>query len=332
MALTGKQKAAMLLLSMDASTASELLKGVGADVVQEVAFELAYLDRSGYRNSKASVELAKNFCDSLRAGQTFHFESFLDQMLRSTVGNERASRIRGEIKDMLEKRDPFLPIRSVDAARLASVLESEHPQAVGVVLSQLEPKKSSEVLGLLGEGVRLSAINRMAGRETIGPEAKARIAQMVSKRLKAAAEAHEAAAAAKPEQSLRKVAVILRNLGQELRDGLLSAIKKKDGEAGEKVAELMVVWEDIVAVSDRSLQQALRGLDAGKLALALFKADAELKEKIKSNISERAAAMMEEEASLMSSPKKEDVASAREEIVNTLREMNQKGELTFVEE
>jgi len=331
MALTGKQKAAMLLMNMDATTASELLKGVGQDTVQELAFELTYLDKSGYRNSKAGVELAKSFCNSLRAGPTFHFETFLNQMLSSTVGGERAQQIRAEINDMLRKRDPFLPMRSADAAILASVLETEHPQAIGVVLSELDPKKSSQVLGLLAEGVRLSVINRMAGRETISTEAKARIAQMVSSRLESAAAPAAAGAGAKPEQSLRKVAVILRNLGQELRDGLLNAIKEKDADASNKVSELMVVWEDITAVSDRSLQQALRGIDAGKLALALHDADAEVKEKIKSNISERATAMVEEEASLMSSPKKQDVASAREEIVKILREMNQSGELAFVE-
>ena len=334
MALTGKQKAAMLLMSMDATTASELLKGVGQDTVQELAFELTYLDKSGYRNSKTSVEFAKNFCNSLRARQTFHFETFLNEMLSSTVGSERAQQIRVEINDMLQKQDPFLPVRSMDAATLASVLETEHPQAVGVVLSELDPKKSSQVLGLLGEGVRLSVINRMAGREHISGEAKARIAQMVSKRVKAAVGARAAAGGAPTEPAeggLRKVAVILRNLGQELRDGLLSAIKAKDSEAGDKVSELMVVWEDIMVVSDRSLQQALRGIDAGKLALALFEAEAEVKEKIRSNISERATAMMEEEASLMSSPKKDDVASAREEIVKVLREMNQKGELSFAE-
>ncbi len=333
MALTGKQKAAMLLMNMDAMTASELLKGVEQDVVQELAFELTYLDKSGYRNSKTSVEFAKNFCNSLRAGQTFHFETFLNQMLSSTVGTERAQQIRVEINDMLQKQDPFLPVRSMDAATLASVLETEHPQAVGVVLSELDPKKSSQVLGLLGEGVRLSVINRMAGREHISGEAKARIAQMVSTRVKAAAGARAAGATTteSAEGGLRKVAVILRNLGQELRDGLLSAIKEKDSEAGDKVSELMVVWEDITVVSDRSLQQALRGIDAGKLALALFDADTEVKEKIRSNISERATAMMEEEASLMSSPKKDDVESAREEIVKALREMNQKGELSFAE-
>jgi flagellar motor switch protein FliG len=169
----------------------------------------------------------------------------------------------------------------------------------------------------------------MTGHETVSPEAKSRIAQMVSERLLAARSRMEQA---KPEQSLRKVAVILRNLGKELRDGLVGAIQQKDGETAKMVSNLMIVWEDIPQVADKPLQEALRGIDARKLALALFKADERIVKKIRTNISERAAASVDEEASLMSSPKKDDVEKAREEIVNTLRQMNQKGELAFIEE
>ena len=125
--------------------------------------------------------------------------------------------------------------------------------------------------------------------------------------------------------------MILRNLGKELRDGLLGAIKEKDSSAADKVAELMITWEDIPVVADRSMQQALRGIDAKKLALALNNAEATITKKIRTSISERANAMVDEETSLMAAPKKEDIAAAREELVKTLREMNIKGELMFVE-
>ncbi len=330
--LKGKQKAAMLLMGLDAPTAGELLKGMDSQMVQELALELAYLDASGYRDSKESIELAMDFCNYLRSGDTFQFKRFLDEMLKNAVGGDKAQQIQKEIGDLLHRRDPFMPIRSVDPKVLAKSLENEHPQAIGVVLAELDAKKSSEVLSLLGEGVRLRVISRMTSKETVGVEARLRIAKMVNDRLKAitgAAAAGTAAPAA--DQSLRKVAVILRNLVKEVRDGLLGAIREKDASAADKVAELMIIWEDILFVTDKSLQQALRGVDAKKLALALTNADAAIKQKIRSNISERAGAMVDEETSLMSSPKKEDIAAAREELVKTLREMNIKGELMFVE-
>jgi flagellar motor switch protein FliG len=332
--IKGKQKAALLLMGLDAPTAGELLKGLDTQTVQELALELAVLDASGYRDSIESIEIAADFCNNLRGGETPQFKNFLDEMLRNAVGGDKAKQIETEIGNLLHRRDPFMRVRSVDSKVLTKAIENEHPQAIGVILAELDAKKSSEVLSLLGEGVRLSVISRMTGKENVGIEAKLRIASMVNERLKAMSKPEAVAAAAAteaPDQSLRKVAVILRNLAKEVRDSLINAIKEKDTEAADKVAELMIIWEDIVFVTDRSLQQALRGIDAKKFALALNNADQAIQKKIRSNISERANSMIDEEISLMASPKKEDIATSREDIVKILRELNIKGELLFIE-
>ena len=334
MPLTGKQRAALLLASLDAATASELLKGIDAATVQELAVELTYLDAAGQRNARQTVDIARQFCRSLQNESGFAFKSFLKEMLRNTVGEDQAKRIQQEIGSLLQRRDPFMSIREADIESLTSVLQTEHPQAIAVILSELPPKRGSTIIGLLAEDVRVSVISRMTSVSSVTPEAKMRIAQMVRTRLEGARAAKSAGTAIQvsPEQSLRKVAIIVRNLDKEVRDGVLEAIRQKDQEAGDKIANLMIVWEDVALVGGRSLQQALRGIDERQLALALYEAPNDIVEKIKSNISERAATMVAEETALMSAPKKEDVAQAREKIVNALRELNRKGELTFEEE
>jgi len=333
MALTGKQKAALLLMSLDVATATELLKGIDPKLVQELAAELTYLDAAGYDTTQQSSEVVRQFFSSLKSEPAFHLKSFVKEMLNNTVGQEKAQQIQAEIQELLHKRDPFIAIRSADQQMLASVLENERPQAVAVVLSELPAKKSSGIIGLLGEGMRVSAITRMTGVDAVSGEAKARIAETVRGRLEAVIAARRASASqAQPEQSLRKVAVILRNLDKEVRDGVLGAMQEKDATIGEKVTSLMIVWDDIPQVADRTLQEALRAVDGRQLALALHKAEEAITQKIKSNISERAAAQVDEETSLMSAPKKEDIKQAREKIVSALREMNSKGELRFIEE
>ena len=319
-------------MSLDAATAAELLKDVDPEVVQELAVELAYLDASGMHDSKQNAAIARQFYDSLETEETFHFKAFLNTMLKSTVGDRKAEEIQTQIGNLLQKRDPFMPIRSADSATLATVLANEHPQATAVVLSELPARKSSEVLRRLDEGVRLSAVGRMVGADTTTEEAKTRIAEAVCKRLGALAAAGRGRGRTGGEESLRKVAVILRNLGKELQGGLLNAVKEEDGEVGEKVANLMILWEDVSQVTDISLQEGLQKVKSRKLALALVRADEAIVEKIKANISERAAVAIEEEASLMSGARKGDIEQAREEIVRALREMNEKGELNFIEE
>jgi flagellar motor switch protein FliG len=333
MSLTGKQKAAMLLLSLDAGTASELVKGLDAKAVQELAVELAYLDASGFKNNTESVEIAQQFCNSLTQEKEFGIDSFLKELLKAAIGEAKAESIQTQIHSLLHKRDPFIPIRSVNSKTLSSVLNNEHPQAIAVVLTELPEKKSSEVLGHLEDNVRFNAISRMARSESVTLEAKTRIAETVSKKLEAmTATKTGVPAEIQPEQQLRKVAVILRNLSKELRDGLINNIKGKDAQSGEEISRQMILWIDIPLVTDRSMQEIMRGIDSRKLALALHKAEEKIIQKIKSSISERAKASLDEETSLMPNPKKEDVASARDEIVNVLREKNEKGELAFIEE
>jgi len=320
-ALTGKQKAAMLLMSLDAATAAELLKGVNPELVQELAMELAYLDAAGYQSGEQSAQIARQFCNSLQADEEFHLKSFLKTMLKNTVGDEKAERIQAKIRDLGQERDPFIRIRSIDSQTIASVLEKEHPRAAAVVLSELPAKKSSNVLDLFGESIRLSAVRRMAACENMTAEAKAQIAETVCKRLKAVtADGASEALPTRLERSLRKMALILRNLGKECRDGLFGAKQGKDDKAGETKPDSMIVWENIPQVADRLLQKTLRGVNAKILALALVEADYRLVQKITSNISERAAAALNEQTSHLSTARKKDVEEARDEIVRVLRE------------
>ncbi len=94
----------------------------------------------------------------------------------------------------------------------------------------------------------------------------------------------------------------------------------------------MILWEDIPQVADKSLQEALRRIDPQKLAVALVRANEAIIEKIKSNISERALSAVDEETSLMSTPGRNDIEQARGEIIGALRQMNEIGELDFIEE
>ncbi len=331
MEFTGKQKAALLLMSLDPGTASELLKGVDQETIKDLAVELAYMDAAGFKNSGQSISLAKEFYNAIQGEQKFHIKSFLKQMLNSTIGADKAEELQIEIQNILLQRDPFIPILAAETQTLAGILENEHPQVIAVILSKLEPKKGSEILSILNEEKRKQAIGKMTEAQSLNNDAKKRIAETIRQRLETA-KAGTSTVKASPETTLRKVAVILRNLSTDIRDGLISAIKEKDAEAVEMVTNLMITWEDLVLINDRQLQEVLRNIEASDLALAVQKSDESIIDKIKSNISERAAASMEEEAGLMAAPTKKDIEKSRENILKALRDLNQSGELNFIEE
>jgi flagellar motor switch protein FliG len=331
--LTGKQKAAMLLISLDAATAAELVKGLDAEVARELAVELAYLDAADIKSSGKSAKIVRQFHHSLKARETFQLNGFLGEVLKSTAGQERAEQIQIRIQQVLCNPDPFITIRSVDSQTLALVLAHEHPETIAVILSGFSAEKMMDVLNFLDGGTRVSVVGRMNGCRKMTAEAKAIIAEAVCERLEAISDG----SAVKflppwPEQSLRKIAVIVREFDREIRDGLLSAIYSRDRRAGEMIAELMVIWADIPHVTNISLQKVLKGFDVKILALALHEADEAIIQKIKSNLSERAVAALDEQVSLIPAPGNEDIEDARGRIVRILREMNERGELAFIEE
>ena len=333
MALTGKQKAAILLMSLDTATAAELLRGLTADEIEELATHIVQLEASRQRDNREQVKVVREFCNSLTTSQTqgFSVRTFVNDMLVSLVGKDRAEQIESQVRKIAEKKDPFAGIRAASTDELVLALEGEHPQTVSVVLSELPPKRSQEVLSLLSEEIRLKAVCKMASPEPLGAGVRERMAAMVTARIEAFKGETLQDRPERREQALRKLALVLSGLEREVRDEMLEEIGKHDEETSVKVRNLMVTWEDIAAIADRSLQEALRSAEAAKLAVALSGADEEIVQKIRSNISERLKAMLDEETSLMQEPLPQEILAAREEIVEPLRRANEENKLRFVQ-
>ncbi|MHC4691766.1 MAG: FliG C-terminal domain-containing protein [Planctomycetota bacterium] len=332
MVLTGKQKAAMLLMSLDTATAAELLKGIDPDEIQDIAMELARIDVSKQHNPKEQAKVTREFCNSLQQKDApqFSIKGFFDEMLVNALGKEKAEQIQAKIKQATLHNEIFAKIRSAGTDELVMALEGEHPQTIAVILSELPPKKSQEVLSLLGEEVRLKAVCKMTTPDVLGAGVKQRMASIISEKLNSLKGESLVVRPGQEAQNLRKIALMLSGLEKDLRDQMLSEIGKHDEETGKTVRNLMITWEDIPAIADRSLQEALRSVDSGKLAVALYGADEEVAQKIRLNISERAVSMLDEEASLMQEPLEKEILDAREEVVGPLREANEEGKLRFV--
>jgi len=325
----------MLLRNLDPSTAAELLQSAGPEMLTEIAVEVAALEQSGADTGRASQESILEFFGLLHGQRSaLAGGDFARQMLQIALGEQESQEVISQVDERLKMLDPFREIRSAEADAIAEALAGESAQAASVVLSELPASKSAKLLGLLDEDTRARAVACMTGVQEVSPTARLRIAGVVQGRLEQVAKDQATAGgsgAGQSRQRLRKVAVLLRGLEVDLRNQMVESLTAQDGETAQGVQELMVIWEDINLVAERSLQEALMSVDTRKLAMALVEADEQTVERVQGNISERAKAMLEEESSLLSNPKDTEVQQAREEILNVLREMNTRGELQFEE-
>ena len=251
MVLTGKQKAAMLLMSLDATTATELLKGINPELVQELAVELAYLDATGYQSGKQSTQIARQFCNSLQTDQGLNFKSYLEQMMKSTVGNENVEQNHTRIKHLQQGNDTFAAIRLLDSQTIASILGKEHPRSAAVVLSELPSEKSSEVLDLLDQGIRFSVVGRMTTCKYIAAGSKAQIAETVCMRLNAfTTDDINEGELSRLEQFVGKIVLIAQNLCKNFRNTLFGTRNTQDDMADEIMTGPMKICKDEVSDVD----------------------------------------------------------------------------------
>jgi len=319
------RKAALLLMSLDPASAAELLKEARPEVATRLVAELAWLNAAGA--SAEAPQQAQEFLGLLRKSVGDGSRKLLKQMLEGAMGREKSRDVLARLDDLATQQDPFLPIRDLPAADLAGALAGEPAQVVSLVLSELPSKKSGELVGLIDEKVRVESLRGVAAGEEPAPEVRKRVADLILSRLKSPATQQRG----RRQAQVRKVAVLLRGLAGELRNALLEAISAADAPSATAIRQAMITWDDVVAISERSLQDFLRGAESRKLALALVGADPAIDKKLRSNMSERAATMLEEEISLLSAPKPAEINAARENLLEDLREMAANNMLSFEE-
>ncbi len=334
MTLNGARKAALLLASLDSGTAAELLKGAEHDMVTEIVAEMAYIKTSG-EESGSVRELVDEFAAMLRRSDDApQGEQYVEQLLGDVLGQDQARSAMGKVQHLMERKDPFMFLRSAGVNAIAAALDGESPQVAALVMAELPAGKSAKLLPMLPDEIRSDVIRGMTGANKVSSEAKVRVASMIRSRMEVKRESGEVATTttdSSRDVQLRKVAVLLREQNQEFRDSMINAVAEQDQETADLVRKMMVMWEDLPVIGERALQEAFRGVDSRQLALAMVGADETVVEKVRSNISERAAAMLDEESSLLSKPKGEEIETARETILESLRELNAAGSLDFEE-
>ena len=173
-------------------------------------------------------------------------------------------------------------IASAPPAHIAAVIENEPPQAIALVLSSIPPKISTDVLNRLPAEKSQRIIWRMTQPIDVSAKTLRRVGKILCKRLlEMNSEDAPMVQETAPRETLRKVALVLSGLDKEKRETLLKEIEERDQDTSKTVKALMVTWEDIPKIEDRSLQQILRNIEATILAKALHGAEPVIEEKIR---------------------------------------------------
>ncbi len=319
--LTGRQKAAVLLMSMDVDIASKVFKELDMKEVESIAVEITNL-----RDLSPSVveDVIEEFYQLMTA-QSYMVEGGLEYaqlLLEKSYGIERAREIVEKIKVLTTVRG-FNILKKSDSAQLASFLSKEHPQTIALILSHLAPDQSADVLSEFKDDLRTDAIMRIATIGKVSPQLVSEIEHVVDQIAEQTLSQNLAQAGGS-----QLVASILNKSNNALAKAMLENIEEKKPDMALEIKRLMFLFEDIILIDDKGIQRILRDVDKKDLALALKVADEKIRAKIFKNMSERAAAVVKEELEYMGPVKLKDVESAQMRIVDVVKELESSEEIS----
>lgn len=320
--LSGKQKAAVLLMSLDVDVAAKVFQELDMKEVEQIAVEITNLKDV----APTVVEDVIEEFYQLMTAQNFMLEGGLEYaqvLLEKSYGMDRAKEIIEKIRVLTTVRG-FSALKKADPQQLASFLSKEHPQIIALILSHLPPDQTAEVLNEFQPALRDETVVRIA---TIGKVSPAMVTQIeaVVDRIAEGALSPDMASTG----GAQLVANILNKSNTNAAKQILETIEEKDMNLAVEIKRLMFLFEDIVGIDDKGIQRILRDVDKRDLALALKVSDDKVRNKIFRNMSERAAAVVREELDYMGPVKLKEVESAQMRIVDVIKMLEEAEEIVI---
>ena len=180
------------------------------------------------------------------------------------------------------------------------------------------------MLARLPEGEQPDIALRIVRMGQANPKVIQRIEEVIRHKLGAAVEQEYSASG-----GARTLAGILNHADRSTERNVLENLATTDKDLAEEVRGMLFVFEDIVKLDERAIQQVLREVDQKDLVLALRGADEKVMEVVLANMSERGAAMLKEEMDIQQPQRKRDVDAAQSRMVAVVRKLEEAGTIVI---
>ncbi len=318
--MTGYEKAAVLMLSLNEEDAAKVFRHLEPKEVQKLGMTMASM--SDFSHEKVNA-VHRCFINDIQKHSSIGLDAsdFIKDVLVQALGEDKASNLVEQII-MGSGAHGLDSLKWMDARQVASIIQNEHPQIQTIVLSYLEPEQSAEILSQFPEPVRLDLIMRIADLEEVQPAALQELNEIMEKQF-----AGSAGAQAAKMGGLKAAASIMNYLDTNIEGPLMDAIRETDEEISQQIQDLMFVFENLIDVDDRGIQTLLREIPGELLQKALKGCEDALKEKFFKNMSKRAAESMREDLMAMGPIRISDVEAAQKEILTIARRLADTGEI-----
>ena len=311
-----------MLMSLGEAEAAEVFKHLSPKEVQKLGEAIART--KSIARDRADGVVGK-FIEVAASQSLLVADSgdYVRAVLRRALGDDKATLLLDRI---LQGGDVsgIESLKWMDALSVAEMLRNEHPQIVAAILVHLDFDQGSDVLKLLGERQRNEVMLRIATMEGIQPTALKDLNEVLFQVLQGTDKVRKSSLG-----GVKAAAEMINLMGANIEGTVIESIRSHDPDLAQKIMDKMFVFDDLLALDNKAIQTVLKEVASDTLIAALKGAQHELKEKILSNMSSRAAETLREDLESRGPMRLSEVEAQQKEILKTVRRLADEGQIVL---
>ena len=320
--LSGRKKAAILLVALGPEAAAEVYKNLSDSEIEQITVEIASL---GSLVPDTANLVLEEFYHTALASQTINAGGIQKarEILEKAMGSSKALEIIGRLQGALQV-SPFDFVKRVEPEHLLSLIQGEHPQTIALILSHLSAEQAAPIISRLPPEQQAEVALRIATMDQTAPEITREVERVLERKI-ATVLSQEFTMVG----GVEALAELLNRVDRTTEKSIMETLEAENAELADSVKKLMFVFEDIILLEDRAIQQVLKEVDQTELAMVLKGASDPVKEKVFSCMSNRAAEIVKEDMEFMGPVRIRQVEEAQQRFVAVVRRLEEAGEITI---
>jgi flagellar motor switch protein FliG len=318
----GLEDAAILMMSLGEEEASEVFKHLSPKEVQKLGEAIA---KTKAITRERLDDVVYKFTGVAAAHSLMISNSgdYVRSVLKRALGDDKAALL---IDRILQGGDVsgIESLKWMEPASVAELLRNEHPQIVAAILVHLDFDQAADIMKFFAERQRNEVMLRVATMEGIQPSALKDLNEVLFKVLAGGDKMRKSSLG-----GVKTAAEMINLMGTAIEGTVIESIRNHDPDLAQKIMDKMFVFDDVLKLDDKAIQTILKEVSSDVLIVALKGAQPELKEKILSNMSSRAAETLREDLESRGPMRLSEVEAQQKEILKTVRRLADEGTIVI---
>ncbi|MEQ8160358.1 MAG: flagellar motor switch protein FliG [Smithellaceae bacterium] len=321
--MTGEEKAAILLLSLDEDLAANVMKNLRPSEIRRLGKQMSRITNI---SADTLSSVAREFCTMAKeqGGMISVRDGLPKNLVIKALGEKDAQTILDEVENTANDNPIIERLHDIDPKVMADFTRTEHPQTIALILVHLKPEKAAQVLEHFSPEIQYEISKRMATLKSVPREFIEEIASTLEKELIMGGTSDQQLGGAE------LMANILNRMNRSTENAIMTSLEDSEPELAAQIRNFMFSFDDVMRLDDKSLQELMKDVSSEDLARALKMVDDGTREKIFKNMSKRGAEMLREEITLMPPIRISEVEASQRKIVEVTKKLEAEGRIVIL--